>query len=839
MKSPKIKMLPEPPGSVLGGVLKVSSLFIILIIAVIFAVQTGMLDTSRAHGQSSDIAIGDIISGKLDETDTKLNSGQLFDEYHFMGNVGEKVLINLSAFDFDAFLWLLNSDGEAITINDDSGDATGAMISNFELPETGIFTIWVASYNAGQTGAYTLSLSQAPVIYSPDKISIGNSVRGKLNRLTSPHLSTGQFYQAYTFEASHGKAVSVEMYSRSFDTCLWLLDKDGNVITLNDDAIIQTQIKGYVSRIIFFAPVSDTYTLLASSGEPAKSGKYTLTLDTIPTPIDCETLSKTVSGQLDTSDYHLNSGHYLDVYILWGNKGERVTLGLSSSDFDSHLRILDGNGNVVNGNDDGGGGEDALIADLVLPATGAYYVWTSSVFAGGTGDYVLSFGNTVQSFYESRQTPLDESDNDGIEGVSGDTNDDWRSIYEPLPEPPGESGSGTQEGVKLIFSRKGGSRCCSGGGMKMLEEAPQKKRFLKPYGCLKSESSYKAKVNVCIGNRKYEGKIIVFCDNPKILIKPKEGIPVTVEPNKCELKEPFEIVWKDAPSGTYTIKVRTEPKIGDDFDFFYIIRVDISPSDVNATESLNSKEFTATITPVPPGVTPSYQWLTDGAWPPTAGNNPELDYSAPTAQKTIVKKTRWFAKTPSRKQVVDGCTCIYNINCEITVGDQKCKDDTPSKLNVDVDLTGQTTRPTFANWNTITVAKVGAQWVVTGQGTFQRTAPVPSVNPEPTSQFHLKAMTHENKHVTQYTSEAPWKDLFDANKLYTNTLSTLTSMVSEADLRDKIWNAVKSQHDADTTVADNTMCDREKGAFDAMNAVDPDFLELDDIDWKPLYGCGT
>ena len=89
MKPPKFKILPHTPGSIL----KVSSLFIILITAVIFAVQTGMLDTSRAQGQTSEIAIGDIISGELYETDKNLQSGQLCDEYDFIGIEGQKIVI--------------------------------------------------------------------------------------------------------------------------------------------------------------------------------------------------------------------------------------------------------------------------------------------------------------------------------------------------------------------------------------------------------------------------------------------------------------------------------------------------------------------------------------------------------------------------------------------------------------------------------------------------------------------------------------------------------------------------------------------------------------------------
>lgn len=98
-------------------------------------------------------------------------------------------------------------------------------------------------------------------------------------------------------------------------------------------------------------------------------------------------------------------------------------------------------------------------------------------------------------------------------------------------------------------------------------------------------------------------------------------------------------------------------------------------------------------------------------------------------------------------------------------------------------------------------------------------------------------MVHENKHVTQWTSELPWKDLFDANKLYTSTISKLTSNVSEADLRKKIYDATLTQFNADMLVADNTVCDLEKPAFDAMNVAAPDFLELDDADWKQLYNC--
>ena len=139
-----------------------------------------------------------------------------------------------------------------------------------------------------------------------------------------------------------------------------------------------------------------------------------------------------------------------------------------------------------------------------------------------------------------------------------------------------------------------------------------------------------------------------------------------------------------------------------------VIKVEVTPSALNATESLDSGTFTCTVTPS--GLSPSYQWLigsTNDAWPVTADNDPELDYSLPTASATTVQATRWFAPTPSRRQVVDGVICGYSVNCEVTVWGAKCRASTPATLSVTVDMTGQTTGCVFQSWDTITVTQTG------------------------------------------------------------------------------------------------------------------------------------
>jgi len=208
---------------------------------------------------------------------------------------------------------------------------------------------------------------------------------------------------------------------------------------------------------------------------------------------------------------------------------------------------------------------------------------------------------------------------------------------------------------------------------------------------------------------------------------------------------------------------------------------------------------------------------------------------------TKVKKAHWFADPNNRLQSVTGTTSTYTIEGKITIqGGGMCAD--TASFTVEVHPTGSTTWPQFANWATIVVKTrvVGGgatEWYVDGQGAFTRTAPVSTVDCVPASQFFAKVSAHEAKHVTQWTAEAPWKDLFHANNLYNNTLKNLTSLVSEANLRGKIAAALVAKHNADATTATNTVCAREIAAFAVDDAVAPHYQEVTAAEVPALYGC--
>ena len=176
------------------------------------------------------------------------------------------------------------------------------------------------------------------------------------------------------------------------------------------------------------------------------------------------------------------------------------------------------------------------------------------------------------------------------------------------------------------------------------------------------------------------------------------------------------------------------------------------------------------------------------------------------------------------------------MNCDVTVEGQTFRASTPATLSVAVLMGAEITNPAFQSWDSITVAEVGGVWKVTGQGNFSRSAPLINALTLPTSQFYGKIMAHENKHITQWTSELPWKMLYDANTLYATTLSILTG-TSEGDLRNKIDAAVLSKKALDNMVTSASRCDGEEAAYAVEIATPPDFLEMTVDEWKMLYSC--
>jgi hypothetical protein len=120
------------------------------------------------------------------------------------------------------------------------------------------------------------------------------------------------------------------------------------------------------------------------------------------------------------------------------------------------------------------------------------------------------------------------------------------------------------------------------------------------------------------------------------------------------------------------------------------------------------------------------------------------------------------------------------------------------------------------------------EWYVTSMGTLQRTEPVVYAYIPITSQFYNKVVNiHEGRHVYQWISMDPWQGLFDANSLFDNVLSSMTSTISEEDLRNQLQIRIDAKNILDAEESEATQWDRECDATNQSNLVFPDYLEVD------------
>lgn len=105
------------------------------------------------------LADGRDVQGELSELDAG-DGGRRQDVYHFFGRAAETVTLTLESDDFDAYLVLLDADtGEQLATDDDGAGGTNALLT-LTLPESGEYQVRATSFDAGETGAYTLRLER-------------------------------------------------------------------------------------------------------------------------------------------------------------------------------------------------------------------------------------------------------------------------------------------------------------------------------------------------------------------------------------------------------------------------------------------------------------------------------------------------------------------------------------------------------------------------------------------------------------------------------------------------------------------------------------------------------
>ena len=101
---------------------------------------------------------GQPVSGRLEAGDSNLEGGEFIDLYVFDGTAGQKLVVELTATEFDPFVGVfLPSGGEAVENDDYEGRRDMARVE-FQLQESGRYRVGATSYGAGESGSYQLTL---------------------------------------------------------------------------------------------------------------------------------------------------------------------------------------------------------------------------------------------------------------------------------------------------------------------------------------------------------------------------------------------------------------------------------------------------------------------------------------------------------------------------------------------------------------------------------------------------------------------------------------------------------------------------------------------------------
>ncbi|MFS8084308.1 MAG: hypothetical protein ACMG6H_01650, partial [Acidobacteriota bacterium] len=174
----------------------------------IFSNATGnysvtLMTQSSGACPSTAVSLGQTINGALSTSDCHITSGDrtnsYVDLYRFTGVSGQQISITMSA-TFDTYLYLVNPDNTVLSQDDDGGGGTNSRIPPVSgvitLSQSGSYLIYATSFNAFDTGSYTLSLgviSGSTVVTNTNDSGTGSLRQAILNANATAALDTISF----------------------------------------------------------------------------------------------------------------------------------------------------------------------------------------------------------------------------------------------------------------------------------------------------------------------------------------------------------------------------------------------------------------------------------------------------------------------------------------------------------------------------------------------------------------------------------------------------------------------------------------------------------------------
>ena len=321
--------------------------------------------------------------------------------------------ITLESGDADTFLNLLSgagTDGDVLHYNGD-GSASRSRIQ--ETLAAGSYTVEATTYDPGETGSFTLTITVAGDTTAPPAGDCDTDL-GALTAtvdLAGSWISDcpstnrpGSHAHYYGFTLGQQTDVTIDLTSAR-DTIMYLLQgsgRDGDQITFNDD-VERANTNSRIIRTL----AAGAYTVEAATYTGGQTGDFTLTIavaegpGTPPDSGDClEDLGSPIFGTVGLPGRSWDSecvsgereGSYAKYFRFTLEREAEVTITLESQDADPYLYLREGeaqSGPYIWENDDHEGSASVSQIQEEIDA-GTYTIEATTYDAGQSGSFTLT-----------------------------------------------------------------------------------------------------------------------------------------------------------------------------------------------------------------------------------------------------------------------------------------------------------------------------------------------------------------------------------------------------------------------------------------------------------------
>jgi hypothetical protein len=291
------------------------------------------------------------------------------DVYTFTTPSAGTLDITLSSDDFYGTILLRDAKDNNL-VRSDAGDIQEAHIVA-ELA-AGAYSLSTLSI---YPGAYTVNYQFTPrdptACTGPTSLRVNSGLSATLGEGVCRN-AQGQPVDTYELSVPSQGMAALFMTSSEVDSYLTLTDSQGSILRRDDDSYGAPD-----AMILQWLPVG-TYRVNASASGSAQSGRYRVDALLISgdRPAGClpkgDLSSGSTEGALHITSCHYRDNTFADIYRVTAAEAADLDITMSANGFDPYLELLDDRGNVIDVDDNSGGGGSARLTTAI--EAGTYYV---------------------------------------------------------------------------------------------------------------------------------------------------------------------------------------------------------------------------------------------------------------------------------------------------------------------------------------------------------------------------------------------------------------------------------------------------------------------------------